>query len=372
MAAKGKQRRAKGEGSITEYRKGHFRAFLDLGKDPVTNKRIRKTFTGATKAEVIAKLNKAKYEKQEGLLIITKSTPLSLYCDHWLSIKETNVRDSSYIVYEGIVRKIKSDPMASKGINDVNLIDLNNFFSKLKDSSASKRRIKAVLFNIFKLAVREELVASNPVSLLDPIKLVKAEIHPLTVDQIKSLLLLAKTYKPYYYMLKLTVETGMRRGEVLGLHWSDIDFNEGTLTIRRIIKEVKGVMCVSEPKTQSSKRTISLSEDMLKELQELRAEDTARGKDTDIVFSNPSGDYIKYNKVSYRFKKILKDAGLDTSIRFHDLRHTNATLLIAKGINMKTVSERLGHSSITITLDRYTHGVKEEDQKAAKVIECLL
>lgn len=367
MPTKAKQRRSKGEGSISEYRKGHFRAYLDLGKDPITNKRIRKTFTGASKAEVIAKLNKAKYEKQEGLLTITKSTPLALYCDHWLSVKQPKVRKSSYAIYELICNTIKSSPIiANKGINEITLVELNEFFSGLKGSSSSQSRTRAILSNIFKLAVREQLVASNPVSLVDPIRVIKPEIQPLSVDQLKALLSTSKTYKPFYYLLKLTVETGMRKGEVLGLHWSDIDFNENTITIRRILRELNGEQYISEPKTKTSKRTISVSPDTLKELLEIKKEDS------DIVFSNAIGSYLNYHKVYYVFQKIVKESGIGRDTRFHDLRHTNATLLIAKGINMKTVSERLGHSSITITLDRYTHGVREEDQKAAKVIDKLL
>jgi integrase len=360
------KRRQKGEGSITEYIKGHFRAYLDLGKDPVTGKRVRKTFTGASKAEVIAKLNKAKYEKQEGLLTITKSTPLSLYCNHWLSVKKAQVREGTYAIYEYTVGILSRSPLGAKRINEIKLVELNEFFSSLTGSSAGKSRTKAITSNIFKLAVREQLIASNPVDLVDSIKVVKKEIQPLTVDEVRILLLTAKSYKPYYYLLKLTVEAGLRKGEALGLHWSDIDFKENTITIRRVLKVLKGEQYIGEPKTQTSKRTLSVSPETLKELLEIRKEDC------DIVFSNGVGNYLNYYKVANTFKKILKEAGLREDTRFHDLRHTNATLLIAKGINMKTVSERLGHSSITITLDRYTHGVKEEDQKAAKVIDTLL
>lgn len=361
-----KRRRAKGEGSITEYRKGHYRAYLDIGKDPDTGKRIRKTFTGTSKAEVTAKLNKAKYEKQEGLLTITKKTPMSQYCSHWLSVRRPNIKESTYYVYKGLVDTHISPTLGSKAVSDIDVIALNSFFGSLACAPASKVRLKNVLHNIFKLAVREELIASNPIELLDPIKNPQKEIKALTVAEVKTMLNTAKAFGPFYYLIKLTVETGMRRGEVLALHWSDIDFEACTISIRRNIVMECLNQVIGEPKTEKSKRTLSVSKETLQELLDLKKEYC------DIVFSNAGGSYMDVQRVYRTFKKIVAVAGLRSDIRFHDLRHTNATLLIAKGINMKTVSERLGHSSITITMDRYTHGVKEEDQKAAKVFDKLL
>lgn len=360
------RRRAKGEGSVTEYRKGHYRAFLDLGKDPATGKRIRKTFTGSSKAEVIAKLNKAKYEKQEGILIITKKTPLALYCTHWLSVKKPNIRGGTYTIYKYLVEDYIRPQLGHLPIDEVSIIDLNNFFSKLDIAQSSKVRLKSVLYNIFKLAVKEQLLVSNVTELLDPIKNPMKEVKAISVEELHKLLATAKAFNPFYYIIKLTVETGMRRGEVLALHWSDIDFDKKTISIKRALQNYGGYQIVGEPKTAKSKRTISVSSETLQELLTLRKEGC------EVVFSNPMGTYL-YAQTVYRiFKKIVKEAGLRDDIRFHDLRHTNATFLISKGINMKTVSERLGHSSITITMDRYTHGVLEEDQKAAKVIEKLI
>lgn len=360
------RRRAKGEGSVTEYRKGHYRAFLDLGKDPITGKRIRKSFTGGSKAEVIAKLNKAKYEKQEGLLTITEKTPMRQYCLHWLSVRKTNIKGSSYIAYKSLIDNHVIPALGDKSISEIDVIDLNSFFGNLKVSKTYQNKIKVVMHNIFKLAIKEELLTSNPIDLLDPIKVTKKEIKALTVDEVKTLLTTAKAFNPFYYLIKLTLETGLRRGEVLGLHWSDINFETTTITIKRNVVLEGSIQTVGEPKTLSSRRTLSVSKETLQELLAIKKDDC------DIVFSNAGGLYMDPSRVYKTFKKIVKQAGLRGDIRFHDLRHTNATLLIAKGVNMKTVSERLGHSSITITMDRYTHGVLEEDQKAAKIINNII
>lgn len=354
------RRRQKGEGSITEYRKGHFRAFLDLGRDPKTNKRIRKTFTGSSKAEVVAKLNKAKYEKQEGILKVNNQTPLRLYVNHWLSVRKPSIRESTLERYESHLKKHILPYLGDKRISDINLIDLNETFSHIELGNNSKNVIKMVLSNVFKLAVKEQLIASNPVSLMDTIKFSQKEIKALTVEEVHKLLSTAKDFSPFYYwLIRLAIETGLRKGELLALKWSDIDLKEDTISVRRTV-DINGH--IGEPKTQKSKRTLSVSADTLRGLK------TIKRPDCDVVFSNITGTFKPTYTVNYEFSKIVKQSGL-RHIRFHDLRHTNATFLIAKGINMKTVSERLGHSSITITMDRYTHGVLEEDQKAAKVID---
>lgn len=351
------RRRQKGEGSITEYRKGHFRAFIDLGKDPKTNKRIRKTFTGSSKAEVITKLNKAKYEKQEGILKINNKTPLRLYVKHWLSVKKPLVRETTYENYKRTLRIHVLPFLGDKSISEINLIELNALFGSMELSNTSKNGVRGVLSNVLKLAVREQLIASNPVPLMDNIKTTQKEIKALTEDEVHQLLTSAKGFSPFYYwLIRLAIETGLRKGELLGLRWSDIDFEKDTITVRRTINEFGHS---GEPKTQKSKRTLSVAKETLEGLRAIQR--------SDVVFGNLNGTYKAPYLINWKFSQIVKRAGL-RHIRFHDLRHTNATLLIAKGINMKTVSERLGHSSITITMDRYAHGVLEEDKKAAKVI----
>lgn len=357
-----KRRRSKGEGGITEYRKGHYRAFLDLGKDPKTGKRVRKTFTGKTKQEVIEKLNKAKYEKQEGLLTLTEKTPLRLFIRHWLELKKCAVKETTYSSYTWLLNTHIIPVIGDHPINDIKTLHLNQLFTKMGSGAPTKKVVKAVLHNVFKIAVKEGLLASNPVEGMETLRAKQREIRPLTSEEIKKLLETAKYYPPFYHALKLALETGMRRGEIFGLHWDDIDFKESTITVRRIVTHAGGKQVISTPKTEKSRRTISVSPPLLSELLSLRK------KDCDIVFSNQEDTYISVFSVSSRFRTLLKHSGLRRDIRFHDLRHTNATMLIAAGVNMKTVSTRLGHSSITITLDRYAHAVKEEDRKAAEIM----
>lgn len=357
-------RRAKGEGSITEYRKGHYRGFVDLGKDPNTGKRIRKTFTGSSKKEVIEKLNKYKYEKQAGILSVSSNSPFYIYIKHWLDLKEHTVKEDTYKAYHGMCSKYFLPILGSKLINEITTADINSFtihpLMTVKKKTTQKT-VKQVLSGIFSTAVKEGIIPSNPCLSAEPIKARKPDIHPLTQPQIQRLLEIAKQYYPMYYICKLAIETGARRGEILALTFDDINLKESTITFN---KSINNQCTLSSTKTQTSDRSVYVSPETLRELYDLKH------PDTNIIFHNYLGSgYISPVHVSYLFKKfLLKQANLPLTTRFHDLRHTNATILISKGIDMKTVSSRLGHSSIVVTMDRYAHAVKEEDKKAAEIL----
>lgn len=361
------KRRMKGEGGISEYRKGHFRAYLDLGKDQKTGRRIRKTFTGSSKQEVIEKLNKAKYEKQEGLLTINSKTPLRVFVEHWWALKEKTVRPTTLDVYNRQVKKFILPYLGDMKLSEIKPVHLNDLFTNKMECAQSVKVItRAMLYNIFKLAVREELIPNNPVERMEPLRTSRSQMNPLTPEEIQTLLKTAKSSPLLYNLIRLAIETGLRRGELFALHWSDIDFKESTITVRHALSVIRGTQMLSEPKTDRSLRVIAVSPDTLRSLTALKK------PNCDIVFSNRQNTYCKIDSVMNQYRDCLKKAGIEKRVRFHDLRHTNATLLIAAGVNMKTVSERLGHSSITITLDRYTHAVKEEDRKAAKIMSDLV
>lgn len=359
------KRRQKGEGSITEYRKGHFRGFIDLGKDPSTGKRIRKTFTGSSKKEVISKLNQYNYEKQTGALTINSSSLFKYFVSHWLDIKTHTVKASTLEEYEGLSKRYFIPILGSKPINEITTTTINSFLihplitSKKKGTQAT---IKKTLSSIFLLAVKEGIITSNPCTFSEPVRARKPDIHPLDKTQIQQLLQAAiqDGNKRMYYIIKLAIETGARRGEILAITFDDIDKDQSTISFNKSINNTRQV---TTTKTQASNRVVYVSPETLRELETLRIQETP------IVFHNALGsNYVSPMWVHREFKRLLGIAGLPTSIRFHDLRHTNATILISKGIDMKTVSTRLGHSSITTTMDRYAHAVKEEDKKAARAI----
>jgi integrase len=210
-------------------------------------------------------------------------------------------------------------------------------------------------------AVRWNLVARNVCDLVTPPVPQQMKIQPLTPEQVRRLLGAARGHK-LEALITLAVNTGMRRGELLGLHWQDIDFEAECLYVRRSVSRV-GTFGIKEldPKTQRSKRKIELSPfvvETLKRHQEqqqmMREKVGNRWKEQGIVFCNRYGGYIEVSNLHVAFKQLLESAELP-DIRFHDLRHSVASILLSMEVHPKVVQELLGHSHISITIAIYSH-----------------
>lgn len=200
-----------------------------------------------------------------------------------------------------------------------------------------------------------------------------------TPAEAKRFLEAAKGSKHYAVFL-IAIETGLRPGEYLGLQWKDLDLDNRTLAVRRSVKfREGGGFYFTEPKTSKSRRSIPLSANAVAVLREHRHRQLEYKmknrdffRDNDLVFANEIGDPIRIENLRKRhFEKIVKQAGLEM-IRLYDLRHTTATLLLAAGLNPKVVSERLGHSSVVLTLDTYSHVLPTMQQDATEKLEKLM
>ena len=210
--------------------------------------------------------------------------------------------------------------------------------------------------------MRWSLIPRNVCEVVVPPRVPKSEIKPLDARQAKKLLDTAKDTQPGFYALYvLAVTTGMRNGEILGLQWRDIDLDAGTLKVRRTV--FNGV--ISTPKTARSKRGIRLPKMAVDALRQ-------HPRSSEWVFSSKNGTSLSVHNLHNRsWKPLLRDAGLP-DIRFHDLRHTCATLLLSKGVHPKLVQELLGHSSIEITLDTYSHVLPSMGDGVATAMDDLL
>jgi integrase len=222
-------------------------------------------------------------------------------------------------------------------------------------------------------AVRSSKIASNPCELVTPPRAVKKELAYLTLEQAQRLLEVARTHR-LDCLLTLAIATGMRRGELLALRWSDIDLAKATVHVTRSLsyRDPEGsgyTFKEEEPKTASSRRTIPLPEFALEALQrhrvrqlELRLQ-AAEWEERGLVFPNDRGGYLWVGPMREQLRMLLQEAGLP-AIRFHDLRHSAATILLAMGVSPLVVQKRLGHSHISITLGVYGH-VTESMQREA-------
>jgi integrase len=232
-------------------------------------------------------------------------------------------------------------------------------------SADMRRLVHIVLHRALDQAVQWELVPRNVCKAVKKPRIVKKTMRVLDGAEVERLLVAAKGSR-YYALFLMAVTTGMRRGELLALQWEDVDLKRGTVSVRHTLVKVDGKPVLGEPKTQASRRSVVLPAVAVAALWEHRKAMMAEGHPGPWVFCNRLGKPIHASEVRARqFKRLLQKAGLPTTIRFHDLRHTAATLLLAEGISPKVIQERLGHSNIGITLGTYAHCLPSMQQEAA-------
>jgi len=226
--------------------------------------------------------------------------------------------------------------------------------------------------------VRWGLIPRNAAAAVDPPRVVTPEMRPLSPTQARTLLAAANGNR-LEALFVLAVSTGMRQGELLGLGWEDVDLEAKTARVRRTLTLAKGGPRLTEPKTRGSRRSIRLTASAVEALERHRerqeGEGAARGPDWNgqgLVFCTRRGTPIRRDNLHDKhWKPLLRRSGLP-DVRFHDLRHTCATLLLTKGVHPKIVSEMLGHSSIAITLDTYSHVIPGLGDIAVSAMEEVL
>jgi integrase len=249
---------------------------------------------------------------------------------------------------------------------------------KEKLSSLSPRTVQYIhvtLHKALKQAVSDGLIPRNATEAVKPPQVRREEIRPLTPEQVKMLIDAASGDR-LEALYVLAVHTGLRQGELLGLKWDDIDLEAGTLQVRRALITARGGPRLAAPKTKGSRRRVSLTgtaAQVLKGHLERQLEEIDQAgslwQENGLVFASETGTPLDRRDVtSRRFKPLLQRAGLP-HFRFHDLRHTCATLLLTKNVNPKVVSEMLGHSSIAVTLDTYSHVLPNMQDSAARALE---
>ena len=372
-------RRGQNEGSIYKRKDGRWAGTLSLGYR--NGKRWRKSFYGATRADVQKKLADALAAHQKGLPVVSEKQTVSDYLDNWLETSaRSRLRPRTFQRYQQHVR-LHINPM----IGHVRLARLTPqhvqqlLNDKIQEGLAptTVRYMHAVLRRALNQAERWDLVARNAALLVDPPRVEKSEIDPLTPAQARSFLNAASGHR-LEALYTVALALGLRLGEILGLEWNDIDFDRGTLTINKSLQRVGGKLIHVEPKSARSRRTISLPKTAVHALHAHRARQLEerllagkRWQENNLVFPTSLGTPMDGRNVARSFKNALKKAGLPPK-RFHDLRHTCASFLVAQGVHPRVVMEILGHSQISLTMDTYSHVLPEFRAEAAAQIEGLL
>ncbi len=378
-----KEKLKKAEGNIRKRKDGRWEGRYTVGHNPETGKAIIKNVLGKTQAEVKEKLKKA-IEENVGIDYgraknYTVGSWLEVWMENYAKIK---LRPSTFKTSQGFLKNHIKPQIGSIPLADLTSLDLQRFYKHLLDGGrvdrveAKKkpkglapktvRNIHQMIGSAYNLAIEQHLVTKNPTQGCALPKVEHKEMKTLTADQLSAFFQEARdsgVYELYY----LDLATGLRRGELLGLKWTDVDLVRGVLKIQRAISRQNGKVVEAPLKTKNAYRTLPLSADAIDVLMQQRR----KTGNSEWVFPSPTGGPMSPDSVLHMLQRVLKRAGLPR-IRFHDLRHTFATMALQNGVDVKTVSSMLGHYSAGFTLDTYAHVTTDAQLKAAQTMGNIL
>jgi len=401
-------RRGVNEGSIYEMSDGRWRAAVTTGwKTNAAGQPVqtRKVYTGRTRDEVAKKLTKALSDIQKGLPLAGERQTVAQFLQVWLDeVAKANVRPSTLASYTWLVKKHLMPGLGRFSLAKLSPQQLQTFLNdRLKSgrqplprrrkadakpetpkapanpalTPRTVQHMHATLRAALDQAEKWGLVARNVARLVDAPRVRRPEVQPLTPEQAKSLLAAVRDNR-LEALYSVGVAMGLRQGEVLGLRWPDIDFEKGTLSVRSALQRVNGKLQLVEVKTSRSRRTIRLPQVAVSALLRHRARQEQerqfageRWHETGHVFTTTIGTPLEGPTVTHRFQLALKAAGLPR-FRFHDLRHTCATLLLAQGVAPRLIMEILGHSQIAVTMNLYAHVLPTMQVEVAAKMDAVL
>lgn len=373
-------RRGHGEGSIYRRADGRWAGAVDLGWSG--GKRRRKVLYGATRREVADKLARAVRAHREGGLLADERTTFAAFMDTFLMAVRPSLRPGTWQRYEQYARLHSVPMLGHRPLSKIGAADLQLLYADriaAGCSPTSVRHLHRFLHRVFDQAVRWGAASRNPVTLVDPPRVVRHDFRALTADEARTLLTGVRGDRlSALYVLALT--TGLRQGELLALRWTDFDLPGRRLAVRGTLHhDPGGGWTIREPKTEGSRRQVVLPPMAVNALQGHRTRQTTERlhagslwEENDLVFPNHVGRPLSSQNLTQRhFQPLLAKLSLP-KIRFHDLRHTAATLLLAEGVHPKIVSEMLGHTEIGITLNLYSHVTPAMHESATWALGRLL
>lgn len=339
---------------------------VDIGRDPLTGKRKQRTKSGfKTKKEAESALNELIYELDKGIWIQPQNVLFKDFANEWFSNHKFKLRDTTAEQYESKVKNYIVPFFGESKVIDIKPIHAQAFSKYLLEQGLNHNtahKAYSIAKMVFKHAVDLELITKNPLMNVSVIKQEKPAINTWSFEELEKFLSVAKTESNFYHnFFALAAYTGMRKGEVLGLRRLDIDFNNNRIVIKQSVKETKEGVSIGQLKTPSSYRQISIDafivsvlKEQINKNNEMKLKYGKDYKDNGLIFCYENGEPFRPSSLNRPFSRYSKLAEL-TQIRIHDLRHTHATLLLEMGVNPKVVADRLGHGSVKITLDTYSH-----------------
>ena len=369
------KRRANGEGSIRKRKDGRWEGRYTAGRDSVNGKAVYKNVLGKTQAEVKEKL-KAAIEKSAVRTVSMEHYTVGQWLDTWMeNYAKLQVRASSYKTYQGFVENHIKPALGDLPLEKLTAMDLQRLYKHLLESGRVEctearnkpkglsvktvRNINQMISSALNCATEQRLISNNPTKGCVLPKLERKEMKILPPESLGAFFEEARrsgVFELYY----IDLATGLRRGELLGLKWSDIDLARGIIHVRRQVLRQNGKVVEAPLKTKNSYRNIAIGVDAVKVLKGMEQKD-------EYVFPSPYGGPMSPDSVLHMLQRVLKRAGLER-IRFHDLRHTFSVLALQNGVDVKTLSAMLGHYSAGFTLDTYAHVTTSMQKQAANTV----
>lgn len=372
------KRRPSGEGMIRQKKKGQWEGRIVVGHKENGDPIFRYVYA-KTQKELIDKLHHKIDEFRDAELTENSNMTLGEWLDKWIAEYMTGtIRKSTLNGYKTYIEKYIKPALGNKQIAFITTAEIQKFYNNLKMngriqnrniygqglSDVSVVRVHYMLHEAMDMAVKEHLISKNPTNGTTVPKIVKKEMQVLTDEQLEIFMKLIESEEHWRDFFYTELTTGLRRGEICGLKWTDFDEVEGKLNINRSIDVRNGVITEGETKTGQGKRSFYLpvsTANLLKERMK-----NAKGE---WIFTDPLNPELPVAPpAAYRkMKLLLKKAGLP-NIRFHDLRHTFATHALTSGVDAKTLSGILGHTNASFTLDTYTHVTTDMQQRASNIV----
>ena len=369
--------RGRHEGSISRRKDGRWCGRLSLGYQ--NGRRLRKYVYGYARAEVATALTAMLASTAKGEPVPDGRATVASLIKQWLDSIAVTRKPRTREFYELTARLHIVPDLGRVQLSKLEPMTVQKLISRKAQelSPCTARHIRATLRAALSFAVKNRLITFNAASRIECAK-DDHEIKPLTAEEAARLLQTAEG-TPIGMMLVLAVRLGLRRGELLGLEWRDVDFAERTLKIERSIQRIKGHPLVAVPlKTKNSKRVIHIGEEVVRALREHKADQAQQRlagtewHDMGLIFCNSIGKPWEPRAVNALFDRCVERAGLPPATRLHDCRHTCATLLLAAGADLLSVSRMLGHAGIGITADTYSHPNQESAERLTAVMDTVM
>jgi integrase len=369
-------RRGHGEGSIGLLKDGRW-----LGRASLDGR--RKAYYGKTRSDVAKRLSAAIKAHQDGLPTPNDRQTFGEFTEKWVAAITPTVREKTARNYADLLRNHAVPVLGKIQLTKLQPADLIRLYDQRRKAGAAPRSIlhlHRVLFRSLRFAERWGDVARNVAALVDAPKVTRTEMRALTTDEARGLLAVAEGDR-FEALVTVALSTGMRSGELLGLTWRAVNLDNGSVSVVAALQSTSKGLILVEPKTTRSRRVIDVEPRVVAVLRRHRAAqqmerrvagDAWDAPIRDLVFTTLTGAPIDGRTlIRTWFRPLLVKAGLPP-IRIHDLRHSYASIALARGVHPKVVQEALGHSTIAVTLDLYSHVVPSLQREAAKEMGAAL